>query len=238
MSNEITSPLDPEHPDNVRIREGATRAADAAYWARVEKAVAHASAQPDAGTPRGISYGLMAELHGPQRHKLSPEGFRAFARDLGVSARWLAIGAGEMTPVDPEPRRIDQVGERASRISAAMRKRVERDGTPLDMAKIRTIADIDLARWPQLFLGEGPEPTVRELAGCARALGVPQTWLATGDGSMDSFIAFQEPPIGWFAFGHHVDAGEIPLEFSIEHDATGMPMWERVSRNTALEVQR
>ena len=52
-------------------------------------------------------------------------------------------------------------------------------------------------------------------------------WYTDGrpDSEPDQFC----PPVGWFAFGTHIDRPG-PLEFSVELDETGMPLWERPAR--------
>lgn len=40
-------------------------------------------------------------------------------------------------------------------------------------------------------------------------------------------MTYQEPPEGWYTFGHHADQPTVVLEFSSEVGEDGLPLWER-----------
>lgn len=48
-------------------------------------------------------------------------------------------------------------------------------------------------------------------------------------------MTYQEPPEGWFTFGHHADQPAVVLEFSSEVDEDGLPLWERPKVEDAEE---
>lgn len=88
---------------------------------------------------------------------------------------------------------------------------------------MRRTADIPEDRWEALKTSVREAASPEEFAAFARALHVSARWLGTGSGWQ------QEPPQGWFLFGHHVEQAGVRLEFSFERDDALMPLWERPS---------
>lgn len=116
-----TLPLDDRH-ESLRIAGVVGEAADVAYQARVRAALARLEPRTtDEVIVRrresGINVHRWIALRRSARVSASPEEFQTFARVLGVSARWLAIGAG--TPEQP-PTGWSAFGEHADQAATPL----------------------------------------------------------------------------------------------------------------------
>lgn len=91
-----------DDPETRRITQVVQHAADAAYRARIDRAIERRFGTGDlaaltkARREAGIPEERWIALNQSTRQAAAPEEFQAFARVLSVSPRWLAIGSGWM----------------------------------------------------------------------------------------------------------------------------------------------